>query len=143
MKQKRRLTALALAGTTAALIGIGGAGTAQAASDSAHLSIRYVGGSQYSNYSLTVSGHVNLPQAVPTNYTIKILGEDSWFDDTPVCEAWPLKTDANGNFWHQYRCSGALLNEDWGGDENYAKVTVFPAGGKSRTIRSNTVTGSY
>ena len=140
MNQKRRLVAI-LAAAAATTIGLTPAQPAQAVAESAHLTIRP---QSDGNYSLTVSGHFNLPQAVPTGYSIKIIGEDTWFDDTPVCDAWPLTTDANGNYWHQYSCTGALLNEDWDGqDENYAKVTVFPSGTGSHWIRSNTVKGYY
>ncbi|MCU7723926.1 hypothetical protein ODJ79_09385 [Actinoplanes sp. KI2] len=130
-----------LAAAAATTVGLTTAQPAQAVAEWAHLTIRPQGGG---NYSLTVSGHFNLPQAVPTSYSIKIIGEDTWFDDTPVCDAWPLTTDANGNYWYQYSCTGALLNEDWDGqDENYAKVTVFPSGARSHSVRSNTVNGYY
>jgi hypothetical protein len=141
MNQKRRLVALFLASAAATTIGLTEARPARAVAEWAFLSIRPQGGG---NYSLTVSGHFNLPQAVSTTYSIKIIGDDGWFDDTPVCDAWPLTTDANGNYWHQYTCTGALLNEDWEGqDENYAKVTVFPAGARSHSVLSNTVRGYY
>src|SRR5262245_51799021 len=140
MIQRQRLLAPVLAAAAATTIGLTPARPAQAVAEWAHLSIRPQGGGWY---SLTVSGHFNLPQAVPTSYSIKIIGEDGLFDDTPVCDAWPLTTDANGNYWHQYPCTGALLNEDWGQDENYAKVTVFPSGAKSHVVLSNTVTGYY
>jgi hypothetical protein len=141
MNQRRRLVALLLASAAATTIGLTEARPAQAVAEWAFLSIRPQGGG---NYSLTVSGHFNLPQAVLTTYSIKIIGDDGWFDDTPVCDAWPLTTDANGNYWHQYTCTGALLNEDWEGqDENYAKVTVFPSGARSHAVLSNTVKGYY
>src|SRR5262245_53109770 len=101
MSQGRRLVALFLASAVATTIGLTGARPAQAIAEWAFLSIRSQGGG---NYSLTVSGHFNLPRAVPTGYSIKIIGDDGWFDDTPVCDAWPLTTDANGNYWHQYTC---------------------------------------
>jgi hypothetical protein len=140
MYQKRRLAALLLAGTAATAVGLSGAGTAQAATEYAYLTIRSLGGGQY---SVTVTGHLNLPVAVPTDYSIKIIGEDTWFDEPPVCEQYSLTTNEYGNFWHQYTCPGTLLNEDVGQDENYAKVTVYPAGVRAHSVRSNTVEGYY
>jgi hypothetical protein len=158
---RRRLATLLVTGAVATTIGAGLAGTAQAApnvaagtataapstnqvtaavAEYAHLSIRPLGGGEY---SITVSGRFNLRQPVPAGYSIKLLGEDPWFDDTPFCEAWPLTTNSYGGFWHQYTCPGTLLNEDWDGqDEVYAKVTVFESG-TSHRIRSNTVKGYY
>ena len=139
MNQKRRLAALLLAGTAATAVGLGGAGPAQAASEYAYLTIRPLGSGQY---SVTVTGHLNLPVAVPTGYSIKIIGDD-WFDEPPVCEQYPLTTNGYGNFWHQFTCPGTLLNEDIGQDENYAKVTVYPPGVKSHSVNSNVVEGYY
>jgi hypothetical protein len=139
MKQKRRLAALLLAGSVTAAVGLGGAGTAEAASEYAHLTIRPLGSGQY---SVTVTGHLNLPVAVPTTYSIKIIG-DNWFDEPPVCEEWSLTTNEYGNFWHQYTCPGTLVNEDIGQDENYAKATVYPTGYKSHSVNSNVVEGYY
>jgi hypothetical protein len=139
MNQKRRLAALLLAGTTAAAVGLGGAGTAEAASEYAYLTIRSLGSGQY---SVTVTGHLNLPVAVPTDYSIKIIGDD-WFDEPPVCEEYGLTTNEYGNFWHQYTCPGTLLDEDWGQDENYAKVTVYPVNASSHSVNSNVVEGYY
>jgi hypothetical protein len=167
MNSRRRLAAVLVAGATATMIGVGGAGAAQAAptmdagtaatgattsrtaatntavpavAEYARLSIRPLGSG---NYSITVSGRVNLAQPTPASYSIKLLGEDPWFDDTPFCEEWPLNTNVNGGFWHQYTCPGSLLNEDWDGqDEVYAKVTVYESG-KYHRLRSNTVKGHY
>ena len=158
MNMRGRLTALVVAGamatTAAAALGgtaqaaptvAGGRSTAPAAptaaaAESAHMTIRPLGGGEY---SVTVSGRFNLKQPVPAGYSIKLTGEDPWFDDTPVCDQFPLQTSATGTYWHQFTCTGALLNEDLEGqDENYAKVTVFE-GGKSHSVRSNTVTGYY
>jgi hypothetical protein len=141
MNQRQRLVASIVAAAATTTVGLIPALPAQAAAEWAFMSIRPQGGG---NYSVTVSGHFNLPQPVPAGYSVKIIGDDGLFDDTPVCEAWPLTTDANGNYWHQYSCTGALLNEDWEGqDENYAKVTVFPSGARSHFIFSNTVKGYY
>lgn len=139
MKQKRRLAALLLAGTVAAAVGLGGTGTAEAASEYAELTIRPLGNGQY---SVTVTGHLNLPVGVPTDYSIKIIGDD-WFDEPPVCEEYGLTTNEYGNFWHQYTCPGTLLDEDWGQDENYAKVTVYPVDVKAHSVNSNVVEGYY
>jgi hypothetical protein len=139
MKQKRRLAALALASTMAAAVGLGGARTAEAATENALLTIRSLGNDQY---SVTVTGHLNLPVAVPTEYSIKIIGDD-WFDEPPVCEEYGMTTNELGNFWHQYTCPGTLLDEDWGQDENYAKVTVYPVGARAHSVNSNVVEGYY
>jgi hypothetical protein len=166
MNKRSRLATLVVTGAMATTIGAGLAVPAQAApnvaagrtvapttsqvaaertatsavAESAHMTIRSLGSG---NYSVTVSGRFNLKQPVPAGYSIKLIGEDPWFDDTPVCDEWPLTTNASGGFWHQFTCPGSLLNEDLEGqDENYAKVTVFESG-KSHSVRSNTVKGSY
>jgi hypothetical protein len=139
MIQKRRLAALLLAGTAATTVGLSAAAPAQAASEYAYLTIRPLGSGQY---SVTVTGHLNLPVPVPTDYSIKIIGDD-WFDEPPVCEQYALTTNEYGNYWHQYTCPGTLLDEDYGEDENFAKVTVYPADSGAHSVNSNVVEGYY
>jgi hypothetical protein len=139
MNQKRRLAALLLAGTAATAMGLSAGAPAQAASEEALLTIRSLGGGQY---SVTVTGHLNLPVPVATDYSIKIIGDD-WFDEPPVCEQYYMATNEYGNFWHQFTCPGTLLDEDYGEDENYAKVTVYPVGYRAHSVNSNVVEGYY
>jgi hypothetical protein len=113
------------------------AGSAALAAPYAHMTIRSIGGGQY---SVTVSGQATTYGAA--RYSISLFGEDTFFDDTPVCEEFPLYTNAYGGFWHQFTCPGTLLNEDWGQDENFARVSVYQDGVSTR-LRSNTVKGYY
>ncbi|GIH25018.1 hypothetical protein Aph01nite_33280 [Acrocarpospora phusangensis] len=139
MSKRRIVTGLLVAGAMAGVFGAG-AGTANAAAPGyAQLSIVKSG----SQWLVTVSGQA--PTGSAGNYSFSLYGSDEWFDEHIYWGGRYSRgtTDANGYYSISVKVSGSTLNEDWGGDEVYAKVTHMSYNGKTPVLRSNTVRGSY
>jgi hypothetical protein len=94
--------------------------------------------------SITLSGRVNLT-VEPAEYYAQLYGEDTFFDDTPVCSTGGQTTTGGPRaiISYNWTCPDDLLDEDLGDDEIYARVFLFEPGRPSRQLRSNTVTGSF
>jgi hypothetical protein len=144
MNLRTRAAALAALGALATA-GLAGAGPAHAA-DHAVLTIEpapFPG-----HHVVSVAGQVAIPGR-PTgdgqffNVAVVLWGDDPWFDDRRLSQ--PLHaSDELGNFGAQALVHRSVLDEDpEGRDELYAKVHVTGADGRTRTVRSTTVRGSF
>jgi hypothetical protein len=91
-------------------------------------------------YFVTVEGQTRLPG--PYYVAITLYGDDpSWDDDLEfkICDKL-----SGPNYKCVLMTTSTKLNEDWGGDEIYALVTVKnTVSGQMERLRTNVVTGSW
>lgn len=97
---------------------------------SAILYIENIGGGYY---RVSVSGTSSRPNAT---LGVRVMGEDTWFDDHLFSMGYYSRTDPSGYFSVSQVVHRNVLNEDWEGrDEVYAVAEVSGAG----SARTNTI----
>ncbi len=92
------------------------------------------------HYQVVVNGEGFL-RAENTEVSVRLKGEDIWFDDT-LPNPWlgfPPRVAHDGTFSASAIVDGETLNEDWGEDEIYVMASVEGYG----DFRSNTVSGDF
>jgi hypothetical protein len=122
----RRLAALAAALTLSLLGGLG-ARAATASAATAELAIvgsECEGGDgRLHDYLLKVSGDVD-GSYYAFSANVRLMGDDEWYDDTldgPVSQTY---VGGWGDYYMYLCVDSSKLDEDWGRDEVYARVSI-------------------
>ena len=141
MRIRRALAGLMLAGGLATTLG---AAPATAAAGSVHLSIEATGQGGYRAYFVSITGFA--PVAVAgQGVCVNLYGDDTFdhhlFGGFGVACGETLSNPAPGRISISFYLDGNTLNEDWGGDEVFAKVDIGPP--SSVRLTSNVVHGNY
>ena len=141
MKKRRALTGLLLAGAMATMVG---AGPAEASAGSAHLAIERTGQGGYRAYFVSITGFAPVASA-GQSVCINLYGDDvldqHLFGGFGVACGQTFNAPTPGHISISFYLDGNTLNEDWGGDEVFAKVDIGPP--SSTRITSNVVHGNY
>jgi hypothetical protein len=87
---------------------------------------------------VVVSGE-GFHQASRTFASIRLRGEDEWFDDRITISGFGGAQISGGTFADSAIVDGQILNEDWGEDDIYAIVSVEGYGDRT----TNTVHGDF
>jgi hypothetical protein len=139
----RRMVTLAAVVTSLALGALGVGGTASASAATAKLEIAGShcegGDGRFHDYLLKVSGAVDGSYFPGFRARVTLLGDDTWYDDKlvgPVEETF--------GYWfsdyYVYLCvDSSTLDEDWGEDEVYARVSICGPSSCPESADSNVI----
>jgi hypothetical protein len=138
MRVRRPLTLLA-AVTSLFVAGVAGGGAATASAETtAELSLPFIDcedgyGNRY-DYIMRVTGTTDY---AARRVEVQLYGEDEWYDDKLGDKRIMAYDTAPGYYWYEFCVNSSTLNEDWGRDEVYAKVTFVTAAGYAPSVKSN------